>query len=142
MVKGLRSRGNHGRNIRRMAIELVGAQPDTRMNNPLVADNTFSDWQEMPANDAYGISVAVGANARILRNTLSGRQDGYGIEVGSHGSLVSGNIVSGFFHGIVIQGQSDVVITGQRDFRSDRFRNHLQQCRAEPATTGSLTTVL
>lgn len=109
--EGLEIRGNHGRNIKRMAIELVGAQPDTRMNNPLVADNTFSDWQEMPANDAYGISVAVGANARILRNTLSGRQGGYGIEVGSHGSLVSGNIVSGFFHGIVIQGQSDVIIT-------------------------------
>jgi len=107
---GLEITGNRARNLKRMGVELLGGQPNTRMNSPLIADNVFTDWQADLADDPYGISVAVGISARILRNTLSGRQGGYGIEVGARGSLVSENIVTGFFYGIVIQGQSDVVL--------------------------------
>jgi nitrous oxidase accessory protein NosD len=104
--------GNRGHNLKRMGIEIVGGEPNTRMNGPLISDNTFTDWQEALANDPFGISVAVGVNPRILRNTLSGRQGGYGIEVGAPGAQVTGNVISGFFQGIVIQGQSDVILNG------------------------------
>ena len=107
---GLEITGNHGRNLKRRGIEIFGGNPNTRMNSPLIADNTFTDWQEALANDPYGISVAVGVTAKILRNTLSGRQGGYGIELGARGSVVSDNVISGFYYGIVIQGQPDVVV--------------------------------
>jgi hypothetical protein len=107
---GLEITGNSGRNLRRMAIELVGAESNTSLHDPLIADNTFSDWNQYLSNDSFGISVAVGSGARILRNTLSGHQQGYGIEVGASGSFVSENSIAGFYYGIVIQGQADVTL--------------------------------
>ncbi len=112
--QGLEIARNRGRNLKRMAVEIVGGVPGTRMNDALIADNTFTDWQPVLDRDAYGISVATGTKPRILRNTLSGRDAGYGIEVGAPGSVVSGNSVRGFAYGIAIQGQNDVAVSGNQ----------------------------
>ena len=109
--RGIEITGNRGRNLRRMAIELVGGEAHTRMEAPLIADNVFTDWSDRLAPDAFGISVAVGTNAKILRNTLSGLHVGYGIEVGSSGAHVEGNDIKGFYYGIILQGQPDLLVT-------------------------------
>jgi hypothetical protein len=109
--EGLEITRNRGRGLMRMGIEIVGAEPNTRMDAPLIAENTFVEWNPKLGQDPFGISVAVGVKARIVKNTLSGREGGYGIEVGSSGAIVDGNQVDGFYHGIVIQGQPDAVVS-------------------------------
>ena len=109
--RGIEITGNRGKNLRRMAIELLGGEPGARIEAPLIADNTFSDWSDRLAPDTFGISVAGGTNAKILRNTLSGLHVGYGIEAGSSGGVVEGNEIRGFYYGIILQGQPDLLVT-------------------------------
>jgi hypothetical protein len=98
-----------------MAIELWGAAPGAGLEAPVIRGNTFRDWTpSAKGHDAFGISVSVGHNTRIVDNTLVNGVDGYGIEAGPSGSVVEGNTVRGFPIGIVAQGQPDVTIKNNR----------------------------
>jgi len=101
---------NTGRNLDRMAIEVFGSGPGTRMEAPTITNNAFVDWRKSGTKDPYGISVVVGRAAHISNNILSGGVADYGIEVGIPEAIVEGNTVEGFPYGIVIQGQRQVTV--------------------------------
>jgi len=112
--RDLQIRNNTGRNLSRMAIEVFGGAPGAMIDGVVVDSNNFTDWRANGNFDAYGISLVVGKNATVTRNTLSRGLYGYGIEAGVDGLVVDGNTITGFPLGIAVQGKSDVIVRNNR----------------------------
>lgn len=108
---GLEISHNTGRNFKRMAVEIYGAG-GVYMESPVIANNTFTDWNAAAAGDPYGISVVTGRGVRILNNVISNGRTGYGVELGTSNAVVQGNKITGFPYGVVIQGQPDATVDG------------------------------
>jgi hypothetical protein len=109
--KGIQISGNRGRRIKRMAIELWGGG-GSGVESAVISENTFTDWDPQPLPDSFGISVVVGENAQIRDNLLLGGTGPWGIELGSPGSTVEGNVISGFTVGLAVGAGANAVISG------------------------------
>jgi parallel beta-helix repeat protein len=105
---------NGGKNLSGMAIEIVHA------SGPLpgvvtVESNRFTEWnpEVSAARTASGIFIGGGSGYRVLKNELTGAGP-TGIEVSSLGTLVDGNVITGFDVGITLQRASDSTITNNK----------------------------
>ena len=112
--RGLLIKGNTGRKLRRMAVEVWGGKVGASLRDIVISDNDFSDWSPQSVRDAFGFSVTAGPGALISGNTLSKGVSGYAIEAGSPGVVVRQNTITGFPIGVVIQGQNDVTVEENR----------------------------
>lgn len=94
---------NRGSNLGRMAIEMwATAVPG--VDSPLIADNSFANWNSAAGGGGFGISVMTGIKAQVLNNRLvgGGPNLGFGIELGAPYSTVKGNAVTNFVIGIAM----------------------------------------
>jgi len=105
---------NSGKNLAGMAIEIVhvsSAPPGI----VTVEGNRFSDWspEVVSAHTASGIFIAGGSGYRVLKNELTGAGPS-GIHIASLGTLVDGNVITGFDVGIMLEQGSDSTISNNK----------------------------
>jgi nitrous oxidase accessory protein NosD len=129
---GVTISGNSGRNLVRMAIEVFhnGGEPPSHI---AIEDNRFSDWtpQAGRSNEAYGISIAGGDRHRIADNVLTGNGP-YGIELGAPDTVVTGNVITGFGTGIVVQNGRSAIVSGNRILNSSLDGIAISNASPEP----------
>jgi parallel beta-helix repeat protein len=114
--QGIQIVHNTGQHLGRMAIELWpngGNMVQTsQVQNVLITDNAFTDWDSGFDLDPFGISVAAGQQMVIQNNKLIGGVGGYGIEMGSPLSNISQNTIQGFPVGIILHDSHGSTIDG------------------------------
>ena len=95
---------NTGRQITRMAVELWSpGVPSSAVVAPSITDNSFTDWSAAAnPNNAFGMSIMMGAGAIIRNNTLTGSSVGLGIELGVPNATVEYNNITNFGIGITM----------------------------------------